>query len=399
MSKPGTEALSSEGAGEHAALPSAIPPSPRPLQLAVVLPTLNERGNLAPLFERLDEALAGIAWEAIIVDDDSADGTGDEARAMSLRDPRVRVIQRFGRRGLASAAIEGMCATAAPAVAVMDADHQHDPALLPQMLAAITADGYDLAYASRFCDGASTEAWNRPDRVKASGFANALARKVTGVTLSDPMSGYFMLHATTLRADAHRLSGVGFKILLDILATVEKPLRVKEFPLRFAARADGRSKLDHTVVFEFLIGLYDNWLGNIIPTRFALFGTIGALGVVVHMTVLAVFLSIFGGDLRGQLITAFEVGQTVAATVAMTFNFALNNMLTYSDKRLSGFVPLMRGWAKFALTCSVGLLANVGVAAAVVRFGVHEYPAAICGIIVGSVWNFALSSRFVWGRY
>ena len=174
----------------------------RVLELAIILPTLNERANLAPLVERLDAALAGIAWEAIIVDDNSPDGTSDEARAISLRDPRIRVLQRIGRRGLASAAIEGMLATAAPVVAVMDADHQHDPKLLPGMLAAVTSGDYDIAVASRFAEGASTEAWNRPDRVKASNMANALARKLTGVELSDPMSGYFMLRAETLRADA-----------------------------------------------------------------------------------------------------------------------------------------------------------------------------------------------------
>jgi dolichol-phosphate mannosyltransferase len=370
------------------------------VQLAIVLPTYNERANLASMVDRLDAALAGIAWEAIVVDDNSPDGTSDEARELSQRDPRVRVIQRIGRRGLASAAIEGMMATAAPVVAVMDADHQHDPNLLPGMLAAVADEGYDVAVASRFAEGASTEAWGRPDRVKVSGVANTIARKLTGVDLSDPMSGYFMLRSEILRGDAHRLSGVGFKILLDILATVDTPLRVKEFPMHFAARAAGESKLDRTVVFEFLVGLYDRWLGRIIPTRFALFGTIGAAGVVVHMAVLAIFLQIFGGPpVRGQLVTAFELGQTVAALFAMTFNFVLNNALTYADKRLNGFVPLLKGWCKFALTCSVGLSANIGVAAILVRYGVHEYPAAITGIIVGSVWNFALSSRFVWGRY
>lgn len=369
------------------------------LQLAIVLPTFNERGNLRSMIERLDQALGGIAWEAIVVDDNSPDGTSDEARALSLEDSRIRVIHRINRRGLASAAIEGMLSTAAPVVAVMDADHQHDPALLPQMLAAVNSGDYDLAYASRFCDGASTEAWGRPDRVKASGVANKLARKITGVELSDPMSGYFMLRTEILRADAHRLSGVGFKILLDILATVDTALRVKEFPLNFAARAEGESKLDRTVVFEFLVGLYDRWLGRIIPTRFALFGTIGALGVVIHMAILSAFLNTFGGGLQDGVFTVFEAGQTIAAVVAMTFNFVLNNSLTYADKRLTGFVPLLRGWCKFALTCSVGLLTNVGVAAVLVRFGFHEYPAAITGIIVGSVWNFALSSKFVWGRY
>jgi dolichol-phosphate mannosyltransferase len=373
--------------------------SARPLELAIVLPTFNERGNLASLVERLDTALAGVSWEAIFVDDDSPDGTSDEARSISRGDRRVRVIHRIGRRGLASAAIEGMMATSAPVVAVMDADHQHDPALLPQMLAAVAAGECDVAVASRFAEGASTEQWGRPDRVRASTIANAIARKVTGVELSDPMSGYFMLRADSLRATAPSLSGVGFKILLDILATSEKTLRVKEFPLIFSARAEGESKLDRTVVFEFLVGLYDKWLGRIIPTRFALFGTIGAMGVVVHMAVLAAFLALAGETLRGNVVTNFELGQTLAAVVAMTFNFFLNNALTYADKRLTGTRALVKGWIKFGVTCSVGLLANVGVAAVLVRFGFHEYPAALAGIVIGSVWNFALSSKFVWGRY
>jgi len=372
------------------------------LQLAVILPTYNERKNIAPMVERLEAALKGLAWEAIFVDDNSPDGTAEEARRIGRDDPRVRVIERIGRRGLASAAIEGMCATAAPVVAVMDADHQHDPALLPGMYEAVSGGDYDVAYASRFAEGASTEAWGRPDRVKASGLANRIARRVTGVQLSDPMSGFFMLRAETLRADAHRLSGVGFKILLDILATVDAPLRVKEFPMNFAARAEGESKLDRTVVFEFLIGLYDKWLGRIIPTRFALFGTIGGLGVIVHMAVLASVLGAFGQKVlyhnwSDQI--EFIIAQTSAAVVAMTFNFVLNNELTYADKRLRGFVPLLRGWLKFAATCSVGLLANVGAAAALMRMGFHPYPAAIVGIVVGSVWNFALSSKFVWGKY
>lgn len=384
---------------ERRCLPASDRSGMPPLELAVVLPTFNERRNVASMIARLDAALEGIGWEAIFVDDDSPDGTADEVRREAATDQRIRVIQRIGRRGLASAAIEGMCATAAPYVAVMDADHQHDPALLPAMLETVRSGECDLAVASRFAEGASTDAWNDSDRQKASALANALARKVTGVELTDPMSGYFLMRSEQLRRNAHRLSGIGFKIFLDILATVERPLRIEEFPLAFGARAGGESKLDRMVVFEFLVGLYDKWLGRIIPTRFALFGTIGALGVVVHMAVLSAFLAIFGGSFEAQFITTFEAGQTVAALVAMTFNFVLNNALTYSDQRLHGLGSLTRGWLKFALTCSIGLLANVGVAAALVREGVPTYPAAFAGILIGSVWNYALSSRFVWGRF
>ncbi len=373
------------------------------LRLGVVLPTFNERKNLRGMVDRLDAALAGIPWEVIVVDDNSPDGTADEARAIAQDDPRVRVIQRIGRRGLSSAAIEGMCATAAPVVAVMDADHQHDPALLAGMLAAIESGEHDLAYASRFAEGSSTEEWGRPDRVKASNLANRIANKVTGVELSDPMSGYFMLRTEVLRADAHRLSGVGFKILLDILATVEAPLRIKEFPMNFAARAEGESKLDRTVVFEFLVGLYDKWLGRIIPTRFALFGTVGALGVFVQLGMLWVMLHLVFGERfvygNWDESTTFNVANTVAAVVAMTFNFVLNNELTYSDKRLRGLGPVLKGWAQFALTCSMGLLTNVGSAAVLKSMGINDVVAVVAGIVLGSVWNFALSNKFVWGKY
>lgn len=374
-------------------------PTMPPLELGIVLPTFNERDNVAPMIERLRQALAGISWEAIFVDDHSVDGTADAVRAISRTDPRVRIIERIGRRGLASAAIEGMCATSAPIVAVMDADHQHDPSLLLPMLEALRSGDYDLAYASRFAVGSSTAQWNRPDRERMSGVANGLARKLTKVELSDPMSGYFMLRTEDVRARADRLSGIGFKILLDLLATAPQPMRVKELPLDFAARASGESKLDRVVAFEFLVGLYDKWLGRIIPTRFALFGTIGAMGVVVHMAVLYLFFQTIRVGADKAMFTDFAIGQTLAALVAMTFNFTLNNALTYADQRLHGMGPLLRGWLKFALTCSVGLLANVGAGALLVEIGIQPYLAGLAGILIGSVWNYALSSRFVWGRF
>lgn len=365
---------------------------PMSLDLAIILPTLNERGNLAPLVERIDRAIGdAAAWEVIIVDDDSKDGTADEARALALADPRVRVIQRIGRRGLASAAIEGFCATAAPFVAVMDADHQHDPALLPGMLAALKSGEAEICVASRFAEGASTAEWAAPEREKLSTYANALARRITGVALTDPMSGYFMLPATVARTLAPRLSGIGFKILLDLLATADTPMNVKEFPLNFAARREGESKLDRAILFDFLAGLYDKTLGKVIPTRFALFGTVGALGVGVHFVVLTSLLFLLGHH--------FTLAQTGAVLVAMSFNFWLNNWLTYRDKRLEGPLALLRGWLGFIATCAVGGFANVAIATFLESQGVFWALAALAGIVVGSVWNYALSSRFVWGRF
>jgi dolichol-phosphate mannosyltransferase len=361
------------------------------LDLAIILPTLNERGNLAPLVERIESALGPEGWEVLIVDDNSADGTADEARTLAQADRRVRVIQRIGRRGLASAAIEGFCATAATYSAVMDADHQHDPALLAGMLAALKAGEAEVCVASRFAEGASTEDWSNPEREKLSGLANRIARGITGVDLTDPMSGYFMLPTSAARALVPRLSGIGFKILLDLLATADKPMKVKEFPLSFAKRREGESKLDRAILFDFLAGLYDKTLGRVIPTRFALFGTVGALGVVVHMAVLASLLFVFE--------EAFTIAQGAAVLTAMSFNFWLNNWLTYRDRRLKGWGEFLRGWAGFVLTCAVGGFANVAVATLLQSQGLFWALAALAGILIGSVWNYALSSRFVWGRF
>ena len=362
------------------------------IELAIVLPTFNERGNLAPLLARIEAALAsGVRWEVIIVDDDSDDGTADEARALALADARVRVIQRIGRRGLASAVIEGFCATPAPFVAVMDADHQHDPALLPAMLAVLKAGEAEVCVASRFMPGASTAAWAAPERERLSSLANRAARALTGVTLTDPMSGYFMLEAARARRLAPRLSGVGFKILLDLLATADTPLKVREFPLSFAARREGKSKLDRAVLFDFLAGLYDKLLGRVIPTRFALFGTVGAAGVAVHFAVLSAVLLMLG--------EGFALAQGAAVLAAMTFNFWLNNWLTYRDKRLVGAGAVLRGWLGFCAACSIGALANVAIATFLEGQGLFWALAALAGIVVGAVWNYALSSRFVWGRF
>lgn len=375
--------------------PQAQPTVPdsasRSLELAIILPTLNERENLAPLVERIEGALGKSGWEVLIVDDNSADGTADEARRIALTDNRVRVIQRIGRRGLSSAAIEGFCATAAPYVAVMDADHQHDPKLLAQMLASVKAGEAEVAVASRFAEGASVEEWGRPDREKLSSVANALARKLTGVELSDPMSGFFLLPSETARRLVPGLSGIGFKILLDLLATSETPLKVKDFPMNFSARRSGESKLDRAIALDFLAGLYDKSFGRVIPTRFALFGTVGALGVVVHMAILYAIMLVGG--------TGFSWAQAAATFGAMSFNFWLNNFLTYRDKRLTSARGIFWGWLGFIAACSIGAFANVAVATTLHDRGLHTMLAALVGIGIGSVWNYALSSRFVWGRF
>ena len=362
------------------------------LEIAVVIPTFNERGNVATLIAKLDQALAGRSWEAVFVDDDSPDGTAATAREFARVDRRVRVIQRIGRRGLSSACIEGMCATAAPVVAVIDGDLQHDETILPAMLDALQSDpALDLVVGSRFVAGGGTGAWDR-DRVAKSAFATRLARQVLKAELSDPMSGFFAIRTEAVRALAPRLAAIGFKILLDIMTASARPLVFVELPYTFRLRTEGESKLDHVVAMEYLIALYDRTAGRIVPVRFAMFSAIGVLGVGVHFVVLVPLYRWLGWSF---------LAATIAATVgALTFNFFLNNALTYRDRRLKGWRAMLDGWISFALVCSVGAVANVGVAAFLHDMRNGEWAAsALAGVLVSAVWNYALSSRFTWGRY
>jgi len=238
-----------ELASEESAL--AIPPRPAASaltqqwpaapELAIVIPVLNEADNVAPLVERLTRALAGIRWEAIFVDDDSPDGTADVVRALARLQSNIRCVQRLGRRGLASACIDGILSSAAPYIAVMDGDLQHDEMLLPQMLAKIRAERLDVVVASRYTDAGSVGDWQR-SRVVISDVAGRLSRLVVKADLTDPMSGFFMVERNAFAAAMRSLTGQGFKILLDLFASSPRPLAFAEVPLSFRQRLHGESK-------------------------------------------------------------------------------------------------------------------------------------------------------------
>jgi dolichol-phosphate mannosyltransferase len=261
------------------------------------------------------------------------------------------------------------------------------------MADALAADpALDLVIGSRFVAGGGTGEWDR-DRVAKSAFATRLSRRVLKAEMSDPMSGFFMIRTDLFRSLVPGLAGIGFKILLDIMTAAAQPLRFAEVPYVFRTRQAGESKLDHVVAMEYLIALYDRMFGRVVPVRFAMFGAIGALGVGVHMAVLTPIVAIWSDR-------AFVAGQVLATLVAMTINFFLNNALTYRDRRLKGARELAAGLASFALVCSVGLAANVGIATWLHQGGGRYWAvSAIAGIVVGAVWNFVLSSRFTWGRY
>lgn len=362
---------------------------PARLQLSVVVPTYCEAGNIASMIEVLDAALAGINWEVIFVDDDSPDGTMSTIRSIGAHDSRVRALRRVGRRGLAGAVIEGMLASGADIVAVVDADLQHDEKLLPDMLRDIETGKSDIVIGTRYDQtGDASEGFSATRRV-SSMLATTLTNMLLKTNVSDPMSGFFMLKRSIIDTIAPKLSPGGFKLLLDILASAPTGVRVSEKPYVFRPRKVGQSKLDGLVIADFLGLLLTKTTGNLVPPRFFLFALVGATGLIIHLAAL-----------RSAIVLAnasFNTAQIFAAFVAMTFNFFLNNALTFRDRRLSG-VDIISGLLTFYLVCSVGTLANIGVADLVYNHDPNWWRAGIAGALMAAVFNYAASSALTWRR-
>jgi dolichol-phosphate mannosyltransferase len=358
------------------------------IQLSVIVPTYNEKDNVAELLRLLDHALAGISWEAVFVDDDSPDGTAALVREISQTRSNVRCLQRIGRRGLSRAVVEGMLSTAAPYLAVIDADLQHDETLLPAMLARAQAEKLDMVVGSRYVAGGSLGDWNAT-RASMSKLATRISRLIVKDPLTDPMSGFFLVSRPAFEAAVRNLSGEGFKILLDLFASSPKPLRFAELPYTFRKRHAGESKLDSAVLWEYLLLIIDKMVGRWVPARFVLFSAVGASGLIVHFATLATLYQGMSMD--------FAVAQGIATLIAMTSNYALNNAVTYRDRRKRG-LTFLTGLLSFYMICGLGVIGNVGVAN---FFFLKQYSwllAGFAGALVGTVWNYAVSSIFTWGR-
>ena len=365
--------------------PRARPETAAGVELTVVAPTFNESGNVARLVEKLDAALRGVAWEVIFVDDDSPDGTAALVKQIAASDPRVRCLRRVGRRGLAGAVIEGALASAAPYVAVIDADMQHDETLLPRMLNTLRAGDVDLVVGSRYLEAAGLATGLSPIRKLGSRAATALGRKALKADVSDPVSGFFMIRREKLDRVAARLQPSGFKVLFDIIASQPEPLRVKELPYAFQAREAGESKMGGRVALEYLGLVAAKLSGDLISPRMVFFGLVGLSGVAVHMAALW----------AGQLALPFAYAQGAAAVTAMTSNYFVNNAVTYRDRRLQGW-RLVGGYLRFCLLCAVGLAANVAVGAELHAHGLAWPLAGLAGAACGAVWNYVSTYLGVW---
>ena len=356
------------------------------MSLTVVVPCFNERANVAPMVAALGAALAGVEWEVVFVDDDSPDGTAAAARELARADHRVRCIRRVGRRGLSSAVIEGALSSSADYVAVLDGDLQHDETRLPLMLAAVSG-GADIAVGSRHVMGGDSSGLSSPMRVRLSETGIRIAQLVTGTKMTDPMSGFFLLRRALFEKLAARLTGQGFKILLDLILASPTRLKVAEIPYKFRPRMAGESKLDALVLAQFAGMLIDKALGGAIPLRFITFALVGAFGVFINLLVEQLTRHAFRLD--------FGEAQTIGTVVAMVANFQLNNQLTYRAQRLKG-ARAWRGLVLFLVVCSLGAAANIGIARALHMENGSDLLSGAAGAAIGVVWNYAVSATLVW---
>jgi dolichol-phosphate mannosyltransferase len=380
--------LSMRAAQEPAATASSrasaeVRPAP---ELTIVVPTLNERENVPKLVERIEAALVSIDWELMFVDDDSPDDTARIAKTMGRSDARIRCIRRIGRRGLAGACLEGMLASQARYVAVIDGDLQHDETLLGSMVAALRNGDTDVVVGSRYKAGGSADALTR-SRLRTSRWATAITRALLGTELSDPMSGYFMMRREVVEDLAPQLSTQGFKILLDIVLTARGRLRLLELPYRFRPRFSGTSKLDSRVLLEFLGLLLAKATNDLLGTRFVLFALMGLIGLGAHFVVLAASFE--------WLALSFPTAQTSATLAAIAANFVLNNFVTYRDQRLTGR-RFAIGLLRFYVVSLIGAISNIGVGNWLFASNGAWWVAGLGGAIMGVVWNYVVTSVFVW---
>ena len=375
--------------------PLATPGSTEPVpggrvDLSVVIPTYNERANISELIARVSESLEGTSWALLFVDDDSPDGTADLITEYARRDYRIRLIRRIGRRGLSSACIEGVMSTTSNYIAIMDADMQHDEAILPRMLDTLRSEQLDVVVGTRNAQGGSMGNFAR-NRQLLSRLGQRASNSFCHCEISDPMSGFFLFTRTFFFEVVHSLDGRGFKILVDMLACARRPVKLGEVGYTFRSRRHGDSKLDvnTAVSYVFLIlgKSLDRLTDRMVPIRFAVFSVVGGTGMALHLVCLAYLL--FG------LHWHFLAAQIAATFVAMTENFFLNNAITWRENRLRGS-RLVAGLFTFWFACSFGAWVNILFARAMIQRGFPWYSAGLAGVALSSVWNYTMAQIFVW---
>ena len=358
--------------------------------LSIVIPTYNESQNIITLLKNLINLAKGWDIEILVIDDDSPDGTARIVKEYSNLENKVRLIQRIGRSGLASAIKEGIFAAKNNIIGVIDADGQHDSEIIFHGAAQIKESCIDMVVGSRF------KKTSQPDglsikRTKGSIYANKLARISLSEKykhLTDFMSGCIVLDYKNTEDYIKQVDINGYKFLYELLAISKGKLNIKEIHLNFKPRIYGESKLDLPVIWDFILSLVHTLMFRIIPRRAISFGLVGSSGIIVQLCSTSLLMELIN--------LKFEKAIIFGALIAASSNYLINNMLTFRSYKLRK-IKLIKGLIKFLGVSSLPILANVGLATTYYN-NVSEstFWAQIAGIFVVFIWNYAASSRFVW---
>jgi len=362
-------------------LPAGPPPFPK---VSVVICTLDEHEAIGGVLDEVIAELSGLPYEIIVVDDSADDRTAQVVLARARLHPTVRLVGRDGTNGLASAAIAGWDVARGGILAIMDGDGQHDPRLIRRMLARLARTPVDVVVASRYLGASGSGLTGCRHWVSRAGVG--FADLLLGLRLADPLSGCFLMTRDWYEAVRPRLSGLGFKILIDVLASGQRQPGVLQIATALRPRTGGVSKLDLRVAFDLLALLVEKRTAGTVSARMIQFLLVGLTGLVVHLVVLG----------AGQRLGApFWLGQSCAILLAMGWNFGLNNGLTFRDRRLRGRA-LWRGLASFYVACLGGAAVSEAVGAGLHALDVPWFVAGAAGALLGAFWNYRAVQRLTW---
>jgi dolichol-phosphate mannosyltransferase len=352
--------------------------------VSLIVPTYNERETVAALVERVRSALDGTPFELVFVDD-STDGTNEVIAALARDDPRIRCIHRSGRRGLATAVVEGIRLSRGEVVCVLDADLQHPPAAIPALLRALEETGADVVVGSRYVPGGSYETFTGARRL-ASRVATALARLLIhrARVVSDPLSGFFLFRRSVVHGV--ELRPLGYKILLEVL-TRGRIHKVVEVPYTFDARAAGRSKLTLRQQWEYLHHLLQLLSAQPEDLRFVKFGLVGGSGIAVNTA--ALWALVWTG-------VHYREAGAMAIAVAVTWNFLWNDAFTWKDRRSRTLRQKVRRYFQYWAVTSVGSAIQYALYLALTAAGIPYLLSNLAGIACAAVWNYRTHGRWTW---
>ncbi|MDJ0661514.1 MAG: glycosyltransferase [Crocosphaera sp.] len=363
-----------------------------PLKLSLVLPTYNEADNIQSIVEILsnilDQSIPG-DYELIVVDDNSPDQTWKLALELMPQYPQLRVMRRTEEKGLSTAVIRGWQVARGSILAVIDADLQHPPEVLTQLLGEIEK-GADLALASRHVEGGGVSEWSIIRRFLSRGaqMLGLLILPEVISRLSDPMSGYFMVRRSAITGCS--LSPVGYKILIEVAAR-GRIRWIGEAGYVFRERQAGESKVTWKQYIEYIQHLLRLRLS--ISARFIQFCLVGLSGVVVDMGGLYLLSD---PNTLGLPLTRSKI---IAAELAIINNFLWNDFWTFGDisRRQPGKRQRLKRLIKFNVICLAGLILNVLLLNMFFNvFNLNRYIANFLAIALVTLWNFWFNLKLSW---